>query len=329
MSATELLEHAEGLLLARQLPQARRALEEAAAAGADPDRCAGALWQTHMLAGDFAAAWAQSDALRHRNAPDPHRLWQGEDLSGKRVIVRCLHGFGDTVQMLRYAPLLNQRAAHVTWEVPPRLLPLAPFFAGVTEAITWGEQAPAQPPAWEVQIEVMELPYLFRTSLADLPLRTSYLRVPAHPATSSRAKPRIGLAWSAADWNPSRSVPFASIEPLLRTPGFEFWSLQTQPSPLPSLIHQPSMTGDGILPLAQAIAALDLVITVDTLAAHLAGALGRPAWLLLQAAADWRWLHLRDDSPWYPSLTLFRQPAPGDWSSVLTQVQQRLATLNL
>jgi hypothetical protein len=329
VTASEILDRAEALLHARELTAAQQAFEEAARRGADPDRCAGALWQTHMISGDFAAAWAQSDALRQRNAPDPHRFWQGEDLSGRHVIVRCLHGFGDAVQMLRYAPLLNQRAAHVTWEVPPRLLPLAAFFPGVHNAITWGEQAPAQPPAWDVQVEVMELPYLFRTNLADLPLASSYLQVPAHPALAARDKPRIGLAWSAADWNPSRSVPFACLEPLLATPGLEFWSLHTQPSPQPALRHQPSITGDGILPLAQTIAALDLVITVDTLAAHLAGALGRPAWLLLQHAADWRWLHDRNDSPWYPSLRLFHQPSPGDWNSMLNEVQQRLATLNL
>ncbi len=328
MEADDLLSYAEARLAARDLPAARNALTRAHAAGADLNRVAGALWELEMLAGNFEQAWRQSDALRRRNAPDPHCFWSGEPISGKRVIVRCLHGLGDAVMILRYAPLLRAQASEVIFEVPPRLLPLAQSFIGIDHVITWGESAPASPPAWDVQVEVMELPYLFRTTLADLPIATEYLKLDGKQDLGRRTKPRVGIVWSAGDWNPSRSIPVPMLEPLLRNPGIEFWNLQGKGNaeeaaylplrPLPE---------DGVLPLARTIAALDLVITVDTLAAHLAGALGRPAWVLLQHAADWRWLDSRRDSPWYPSLELFRQPKPGDWTAVIKRVQQRLDTL--
>jgi hypothetical protein len=328
-SAQETLAHAEAFLLKRDLPQARQALEQARRLGADPDTISGNLWQLHMLSGDLEQAWQQSDALRQRNAPDPHSFWTGDHIAGKRLIVRCLHGFGDAVQMLRYAPQLRAQAANVVYELPPRLYPLAPYFEAVDDAITWGEQAPAQPPPFDLQLEIMELPYLLRTTLDALPIATNYLRLPDVPADHSAQspKPRIGIVWSAGSWNPARSIPFKLLEPLLETCRFEFLNLQGKGS-LHEAAHLHLATPeDGILPLAHTIASLDLVLTVDTLAAHLAGALGTPCWLLLQHAADWRWLHARFDSPWYPSLTLFRQPTPGNWAAVVAQVQQRLATL--
>ncbi len=342
-SAEEMLAQAEAHLLKRNLAQAREALEQASQLGANPDTLCGNLWQLHMLSGDFEQAWQQSDALRQRNARDPHRFWTGESITGKRVIVRCLHGFGDAVQMLRYAPQLRAQAAGVTYEVPPRLYALAPHFAGVEDVITWGGQAPPEPPTYDLQLEVMELPYLFRTTIADLPIATQYLHLnspekarhpersegPLYSSSSTRAeKPSIGVAWSAGSWNPARSIPFRLLEPLLQTCRFHFINLQGQGSAHEAAHLNLATPDDGILPLAQAIARLDLVITVDTLAAHLVGAMNIPCWLLLQHAADWRWLHARADSPWYPSLTLFRQPTPGNWAAVIAQVQQRLATLN-
>ncbi len=330
-TAEETLARAEALLLKRALPQAQQVFEQAQLLGADPNTLAGDLWQLHMLAGDFEQAWQQSDALRQRSAPDPHRLWTGESIAGKRLVVRCLHGFGDAVQMLRYAPLLRAHAANVLYELPPRFYPLGSCFDAVEHIITWGEQAPPEPPTFDLQLEIMELPYLFRTTLDALPIATNYLNLPTpersdqNPSTS---KPRIGIVWSAGSWNPARSIPFKLLEPLLETCRFEFLNLQGKGS-LHEAAHLNLATPeDGILPLAHTIASLDLVLTVDTLAAHLAGALGTPCWLLLQHAADWRWLHARFDSPWYPSLTLFRQPTPGNWAAVVAQVQQRLATLN-
>lgn len=318
-----LLEDAERLLDQRDVPAALAAFNAAEAAGAHPNRCVAGRWLAAMLLGDFEQAWRENDRLRARNVPDPHRFWQGEDLRGARVIVRCLHGFGDAVQMLRYAPLLRGLAASVVFEVPPRLVPLAPFFDGVDNVITWGDSAPAIPPAWDVQLEIMELPYIFRTTLAALPIARDYLRLPPSliqqtAAMTQTTRLRVGIVWAGGEWNPARSLPLTLLKPVLDTPGCEFWNLQGGPPAAQAVASGMSaICGDGLLQLAATIAQLDLVITVDTLAAHLAGALGKPAWLLLLHAADWRWMNARDDAPWYPSLRLFRQPAPGDWAGVV------------
>lgn len=321
-----LLRLAEELLTARELDAARGAFDLAEEAGASPGTCCGGRWMAAMLDGSFEVAWRESDRLRQCNAPDPHRFWQGEDLHGARVIVRCLHGLGDAVQMLRYAPLLSAVAAEVIFEVPPRLLPLAPFFRGVTEVITWGEAAPRVAPVWEVQAEVMELPYLFRSSLSDLPVCETYLQLPPAQLAptgaimSRTSRLRIGLVWAGSDWDPDRSIPLSLLRPVLEQERFEWWNLQGRDragDANDGLRDATKRCGDGLLALAATMAHLDLVLTVDTLAAHLAGALGKPTWLMLQHAADWRWMNLRSDSPWYPSMRIFRQSRPGDWESVV------------
>jgi hypothetical protein len=328
-----LLQHAEELLQHREIASALVAFDRAEADGAEPDRCCAGRWNAHMFAGNFAAAWRESDAIRAGGTHDPHRFWQGEDIAGKRVIVRCLHGLGDAVQMLRYLPLLRERCAQVVVEVPPRLLELTACFASADEVITWGDDAPAHAPAWDVQVEVMELPYLFLTVERDLPLATSYVHLPAalrqgmSLAMGASPKPRVGIVWSASEWDLTRCLPIDCVARLTGIPGVEFWNLQGGAKHEEAL-HEPaladvrdaSLLGDGVLTLAAIIEQLDLVITVDTLAAHLAGALGKPAWVLLQHAADWRWMHARNDSPWYPTLRLWRQSTPGDWRGMVEQV---------
>lgn len=328
------LERAEALLTELRLTDARLAFDQAQALGSPIDRCDGGRWKAAMLQGDFESAWRTSDALRARDAPDPHRFWRGEDLRGAHVIVRCLHGLGDTVQMLRYAPRLQAQAVSVVFEVPPRLLELAACFEGVHKVITWGEHAPREVPRWDVQVEVMELPYLFRTSLRDLPIATRYLQLPAEKTREIAARMgpsqllRIGVVWTAGEWNLGRSIPLAVLDPLLQQQGLEFWSLQGGPATAaadpPHALSASVICGDGLLALAATIANLDLVITVDTLAAHLAGALGTPAWVLLQQAADWRWMTARDDTPWYPQMRLFRQRREGEWGPVVDAVLHAL-----
>ena len=280
----ELADLADAALAAEELAEALQLYDRAEPEVADPDRCAGGRWMAHMLAGDLEAAWTESDAIRARGAPDPHRFWQGEDLRGKRLMLRSLHGFGDAVQM-----------------------------------------------------EIMELPYALRVSSQRLAPCQGYLRLPTEEQQRVRevlgaaGPPRVGLVWCAGSWNPSRSLPFEAFRPLLQTHGVAFWSLQGEPERGLWLAQgggegckDAYACGEGLLALAAVIEQMDLVITVDTLAAHLAGALGVPCWLLLQHRADWRWMSARDDSPWYPSLRLFRQPAQGDWTTVLRRVQEAL-----
>jgi hypothetical protein len=335
LSPTSLLQEADRWLQERDLSGALAGFDAAEQEGADADRCSAGRWMASMLVGDYEAAWRESDAIRRRGRPDPHRFWNGERLDGKRVMVRCLHGFGDALQMLAYAPRLRERAARVIVEVNPRMVPLARCLEGIDEVITWGEDAPLTPPDWDVQIEVMELPYLFRTVLDDLPIRTGRLHLPdalLHQAAAAmgpaNGKMRVGVVWEAGEWNRERSIPLRLLTPLLTQEKLEIWSLQGGAAAYESagtgMVDARAICGDGLIALAATIANLDLVITVDTLAAHLAGALGKPAWVMLQHAADWRWMHGREDSPWYPSLRLLRPGRPGDWQGVVDEVSGAL-----
>lgn len=328
------LEEAEELLRDRDLSAALAAWHYAENLGADPDRCAAGRWQTYMLLGKFEEAWRESDAIRRRGALDPHRFWEGEELTGKRVILRCLHGLGDAVQFLRYAPGLRAQASKLIVEVPPNLLTLAPALDGIGEVISWGESAPPFVPHWDVQVEVNELPYAFRTQSCDLPVATEYLRLPhalrcnAELRSFDRSRFRVGVVWAGGLWNASRSVPFNLLLPIFQTSNCEFWNLQGGRSREAwrslsggSHLHSAQECTGSVTKLAALIAQLDLVLTCDTLAAHLAGALGTTAWVMLEYAADWRWQHDRLDSPWYPSLRLFRQPHAGDWRTVIENVR--------
>ncbi len=198
-------------------------------------------------------------------------------------------------------------------EVPPRLLPLAPMLDGVGDVVTWGAGAPANPPVWDVQVEVTELPYIFRSTEADLPILTSYLRVPddivrrAAEAMGSSGKPRVGLVWAAGEWNRERSIPAVLMGSLVLNECAEFWSLQgTEASgDAAALIESGRMRdaavcGDGLPALAAVIANLDLVIRWILWRCTWLERMGKPAWVLLQDTADWRWMTDRDDSPVVP-----------------------------
>ncbi len=327
----------EDLLTARRLPEAIAALHRAEAAGADPDRCAGARWHCWMLLGEMELAWRESDAIRTRGVAHAHGLWDGSDPAGKRVVVRSLHGFGDAVQNLRFLPALQRLANSMTLEIAPELLGLGKLVDGVDEVITWGRDAPAKPPAYDVQIEITELPYLLRCETRDLGTNVPYLHLPQtlvdlhraqHPASG---KPRVGLVWTSSQWDPSRSIGFDLFRDLLRCQEVEFWSFQTSPDntewhglsrdrgwPLRAAAE------GSVIETALHLAQMDLVLSVDTFVAHLAGALGRPVWLLLKHDADWRWRVDRRDSPWYPTMRLFRQARTGEWQPVLAEVRHCL-----
>jgi len=330
---SEALAHAESLLEQRRLPESLAWFDRAEKWGADPDRCAGGRWMVFALQGNLPAAWAESDVIRRRNAPDPNRFWGGEDPCGRRVILRCLHGFGDSVQFLRLAPRLRSLCSHLLVECAPRAVDLLRCLPGIDEVIPWGEAGADSAASWQVQLELMELPYVLRITLTDLP-STGYLRLPPHELDRAsravtacnplRAVPNIGVVWSSGDWNSSRSIPIEFLAPILSRNDCRYWNLQGGPlrNQWRSLNHcglcdSPLLDDGGLVSLAAVIAKLDLVITVDTLSAHLAGALNIPCFLLLQHCADWRWMTDRNDSPWYPSLRLFRQAVPGDWAGLI------------
>ena len=340
LRADDVLNEARRLLMKRDLVGAGAAFTVAAMHGADADACGGGRWEVAMLRGDMEAAWRETDLIRARAKPDPHRFWDGETLAGKKVVIRCLHGFGDTIQMLPYVAMVLEIAKVVVLEVQPELLALVRSLSLARterlQVITWGAEQPSIPPAWETQVEAIELPYIFRTLSWDLPLARSYLELPAADVAAmdgrmgGRTRPRVGLVWSAGEWNPHRAVDPAMFGRLLHLP-MEFWSLvhsrhwpEAVASGIAGKLRDAAEMGVGVLAMAEVIANLDLLITTDTLAAHLAGAMGVRVWVLLPFAADWRWMDGREDSPWYPTMRLLRQPAPGDWEAVLARVDEML-----
>ena len=333
------VEFAEALLTERNLGDSLAVFNAAEAAGADRDRCAAGRWMCHMLLGKYEEAWLQSDGIRRRGGVDPHRLWNGESIAGKRVLIRCLHGYGDAVQYLRWLPLLRQLARAVVVQAAPEMQELLRLFSDADRVIPWTKQGESDQHLWDVQVEVAELPYLFRATVDDLPapVRIRFNPMTLHQvreelaATSSaRSRPRVGLVWTGSDYDSSRSIPFDSLHSLLSDPHVEFWSLQAAAGNQ-DWLHYADRHGwphrtvpNGLGCLAAFASEMDLLITVDTLAAHLGGSLGLPTWTLLKRSADWRWMTGREDSPWYPSMRLFRQSTAGDWTTVLHQVRQNL-----
>ncbi|HEY0156801.1 MAG TPA: hypothetical protein VGF28_05855 [Thermoanaerobaculia bacterium] len=278
-------------------------------------------WFTHMRRGDFAAAWAISDAvLASRAGVSPWHLereyqwiWDGTPLAGRRVLIRCYHGLGDTIQFARFFPIVNAVAKESTVWVQPSLIPLLQTMPGIGRLLPLHDGTPDV--EYDVDVESMELTHVFRTTVDTIPPAPYLFVTPWSDGLSARRN--IGVVWRAGDWGPQRSMPRETMERLFDLP-YTFHSLQLGESALPA--------GDP-LSTARVMRALDLVVTVDTMTAHLAGALGVPVFTLLPYEHDWRWMDGRTDSPWYPSMRLFRQPRPGDWDSVLEEVRYAISTM--
>lgn len=302
----------------------------AEAAGED----AGAAWMRHMRGGDWEAAWRVSDRVLREHAGVPcwhlprHQqwVWDGTPLDGKRVLVRCYHGLGDTVQFIRFLPRVTEIAAEVTVWAQPALIPLLETARGIDRLLPLHDGACEA--AYDVDVEVMELSHVFRATPSTLPADVPYLHADPAPLPDDGGRLRVGLVWRAGDWDERRSIATALLAPLAEVPGVALHVLQRGPA----LAERPEGFGmvsgsDDITEVARVMRALDLVVSVDSLPAHLAGALAIPVWTLLHSEADWRWMEGREDTPWYPTMRLVRQPRAGDWESVLVRVAGELEAL--
>jgi hypothetical protein len=307
--------------------------DEAEQSGCDPNRCAAHRWQCWMLLGDFEQAWRESDSIDARDNRADCRLWDQRPFDGKRVIVRCLHGYGDAIQFIRYLPLLRSQASEIIVETHPEMVSLLKRTRGAGRVIGWEENPVAGRTDWDQQIEVMELPRAFRTTLQTVPHDVPYLHLAESPRRLHGGRsPRIGLIWAASSWNPHRSISLSQLAPLLQVDGLSFFGFQHGPAReqlrIVTGISDAADVSHTILDTANDFLEIDLLITVDTMAAHLAGALGKPVWVLLPFEADWRWMLERDDSPWYPTMRLFRQPRrDGDWTPVVDRLVAELSTM--
>lgn len=298
-----------------------------------------------LLLGDFARGWEEYEwrwklpqrAQGRRDFVQP--LWRcGQPAAGKTVLLHSELGLGDTLLFCRYAGEVAKLGAKVVLEVQPSLLTLLADLDGVAEILPRG----APLPAFDSHCPLLSLPLAFKTDLSSIPAAIPYVRSdPARVAAwrerlGSKAKPRVGLVWSgsAALKNDKRSMALAEVLPLLANARAEWISLQKDvPAADMGLLASRAdlrHLGDELNDFAATAAVvelMDIIVTVDTSVANLAGAMGKPVWILLPFNPhDWRWMLDREDSPWYPTARLFRQPAPDDWTGVVRRVAEELAT---
>ena len=289
----------------------------------------GARWFAHMKRGELESAWRVSDEVLRRNAGQSwahlprHQqpVWDGTPLDGRRVLVRCYHGLGDTLQFIRYAPLLRGIAAETIVWAQPELLPILGSVAGIDRLEALHDGVPGV--EYDVDVEIMELPHVFRSALGTLPCSVPYLHAPV--IAIDRDTPLVvGVVSRAGDWGTPRSVPLDALAPLAELDGVSVRLLHPSTTSRREGPFETVGGTDTILGTAGVMQSMDLVITPDTMPAHLAGALGVPVWTLLRHDADWRWLHEPESCAWYPTMRLFRQQAPDDWSSVVERVAAAL-----
>ncbi len=314
-----------------QLPDAISVLEAATRAAPENVHAHWNLATALLLAGDLSRGFAEYEwRKRHDrfrqdfiNLPGP--IWDGGDPRDRTILVHAEQGLGDTIQFARYLPLIARRGGHPILACEPSLIPILKQIAGARVVSKFAPLPPCD--AW---IDQMSLPHVFGTALDRIPFPSGYLSadprlISEHRATLPPGR-RIGLAWAGNPLHRNdrrRTPPGDVFEPLTGIPNCHFISLIPNRA-LPGTTCPPRPL-TNYAETAALISALDLVITVDTSVAHVAGALGREAWVLLPYAPDWRWLLKRNDTPWYNSLRLFRQPSPGDWRSVMREVIAALA----
>jgi tetratricopeptide (TPR) repeat protein len=302
-----------------------------------------------LLTGDFTQGWAGYEWRRKegfsltpkRDFPRP--LWLGTgSIEGKTILLHSEQGLGDTIQFCRYVTLVAARGARVILEVEESLRELMRPLAGVSSVVAKGNPLPD----FDLQCPLLSLPLAFGTQLETIPCATPYLSAPTtktriwHDRLGERQKPRIGLVWAgnpttglaATPIDRQRSIEFDRLAPLFQVTDCDFYSLQKGDAAVQQLRKSPfqqqvaDWTDDlhDFSDTAALMENFDLVITVDTSVAHLAGAIGKPFWLLNRYNTCWRWLLDREDSPWYPTARLFRQDKSRDWTDVIARVQAAL-----
>jgi len=296
-----------------------------------------------LIHGDFERGWTEHEwrekgKLNYRPRQFAQPKWDGGELNGRTILLHAERGFGDTIQFARYAPLVAERGGRVVIRCPEKLRQLLEGLPGVAQLM-----AGIDPGNFDCQCPMMSLPAVFRTRVETIPAPARYLQAPAQLAASWRSRIgneaglRVGLAWAG---NPKhkrdrrRSISLEQLVPLSTATGVRFYSLQkgdsakqaaTPPHGMQLIDFSAELRNWA--DTAALIENLDLVISVDTAAAHLSAALGKPTWVLVPLVPDWRWMLNRDDSPWYPTMRLFRQTAPDDWNGPITQISRALAEL--
>lgn len=295
-----------------------------------------------LAKGEMAAGWDeyewrwQMPKMRDNQRHFPQPLWRGEAAAGKTLLIHAEQGFGDTLQFCRYATLAAARGLRVVMEVQEPLARLLRGVRGVVLVIGRGET----PPDFDFHVPMLSLPRIFGTRLDTIPGAGAYLEADKAMEAAWRGRlaalggqgRRVGLVWAgspalAADRQ--RSIPPECLAPIFELPGFVFFNLQKTGPAAPAAfpLHDFMNEMDDFAATAALIANLDLVIAADTAVAHLAAAMGKPVWLMDRFAPCWRWLTGRRDSPWYPTLRIYRQPRPDDWPSVIAEITGGLKSL--
>lgn len=286
---------------------------------------------------EYEWRWQKPDftsPARHNNIP----LWDGSPLNGRTILLHAEQGFGDTIQFVRYVPMVAKCGGKIVLECHPQLVSLFQGIQGVFSVVAFGGDLPV----CECQAPFLTLPRIFATTLETIPACSSILAPVAlqtkwQQRIPSNSGPKVGIAWAGSTVHHNdcfRSLPLPLLSSFATRTDISFFSLQMgdakrqlELSPLANGIIDLTDHIDDFADTAALIEQLDLIISVDTAVAHLAGILGKPVWLLLPFAPDWRWLLDRSDSPWYPTMQIFRQKQPGDWGSVIDQVHSALSDL--
>jgi hypothetical protein len=292
-------------------------------------------WVSAMRTGQFERAWTITDrdlaryrqtrSDKHKGPRHLQRIWRGEKIRNRRVLVRCYHGLGDTIQFARFLPPLAELAGGLVVWCQPELLPLIERVRGVDRAIALDDGTPDID--FDVDIEIMEIPHAIRACRELIELRRPYLTLPPRPMPRRvvrREALAAGLVWEVGNWDKRRAIP-AQLLKKLNGRGIELYSLQRgAASDEVDQIGARDISTPDIVELGYRIGELDIVVSVDTMVVHLAGALGYEPWVMLHADCDWRWPSRGGASLWYPRARLFHQRLAGDWADVIDDVSSAL-----